>query len=69
MAMVEMLGALRECRDSREGRRIVMFSQGERVELLTRLMVRERIMDARKGRLDTSVLRGLSTAVLFESAL
>lgn len=59
---------LRAVRDSRWGRAIGMFSQGERVELLTRLMVRERIMDALKGRLDTSVLRGLSTAVLFETA-
>jgi hypothetical protein len=45
-----------------------MFSHGERVELLTRLKVRERVMDALKGRLDTSGFGGLSTAVLFETA-
>ncbi|AEO66556.1 uncharacterized protein THITE_2144086 [Thermothielavioides terrestris NRRL 8126] len=46
------------------GPRIGTFGHGEKIELLTRAMVRERFMDALKGRLEEPVLRELRS-VLF----
>jgi hypothetical protein len=48
-------------------RDIGMYHEGERVELLSRMMVRERFMDAVRGRWEPSVVRDV-VEVLFETA-
>jgi hypothetical protein len=44
-----------------------MYDEGERVELLTRMIVRERLMDAVRGRWELSAARDMNE-VLFETA-
>jgi predicted methyltransferase MtxX (methanogen marker protein 4) len=49
------------------GKDMELFDEGDRVELLTRMLVRGRFMNAVKGRLEASVLAELER-VLFEVA-
>jgi hypothetical protein len=61
------LEIIRTGRHTKVGPGTRIFTEGERIEYMTRVMVRDRFMDALDGKLESSILKDFKHA-LFEAA-